>query len=172
MSFVYLDTETNGLDPSVHQVWEIAYAIDDGPVRADVVAHTLISADDDALKINGYMDRTNHLPTIKNAFLFEDEVFGALDSRTVVGANPAFDAAFLRTRWGRAPWRYRMLDVEAYAMGALGYNEPQGLATIASDLQSAGWPIPDPTHRAADDVETTRACHKALLAIYENGSDR
>lgn len=166
MSITYLDCETTGLDPNIHEVWEIAYAVDDGPIRADVVAHSLISADDTALEINGYKKRTNHLPTIKDAFLFEDEVFGALDQRTLIAANPAFDAAFLRARWGITPWKYRLFDIEAYAMGALGYEIPQGLKTIAADLTERGHDIPTPDHTAAGDVATLRACHLALKEEY------
>src|SRR5690606_20932644 len=142
------------------------YAIDDGPVRADVVSHTLIGASDEALAINGYMKRTTNMPTITVAFLFEDDVFGALDSRTIVGANPAFDAAFLRARWGQSPWKYRLFDIEAYAMGALGYSEPKGLKSIADDLVALGHTIPLPDHTAAGDVACVRAAHLALRSIY------
>lgn len=86
-----------------------------------------------------------------------------------MGANPAFDAAFLTARWGTAPWHLRLLDVEAYAMGALGYDRPRGLATITQDLRARGFEIPVPDHSAAADVAATRAAFYALRRIYGEG---
>lgn len=83
-----------------------------------------------------------------------------------MGANPAFDAAFLTARWGTAPWHFRLLDVEAYAMGALGYDRPRGLTTICDDLRAHGFDIPVPGHSAAADVAATRAAFRALQGLY------
>jgi hypothetical protein len=94
----------------------------------------------------------------------------ALDGNTLVAANPAFDASFLRARWGVAPWRYRMLDLETYAMPAFDWDAPKGLKDIAQALRDEAFPIPEPDHSAGADVETLRACHLALREIY--GADR
>ena len=162
MTLVYIDTETTGLDPDRHEVWELAYAVDNGPILSGVVAHSLRYADPTALAMNGYNDR-GVVPVPSDV---ESICRSALDGATLVAANPAFDASFLRARWGVTPWRYRMLDVEAYAMGALGYDVPKGLKQIADDLRALGHEIPAPDHSAAADVATLRACHLALAAIY------
>lgn len=161
---VYLDVETTGLDPDRHEVWEIAYAVDDGPVRASFVSHRLKWPDPDALRMNRYLDRWD--PTAERERYHEADAFEALAGATLVGANPAFDAAFLRKRWGDAPWHHRLLDVESYAMGVLGYDRPQGLAAIRADLAARGFDVPEPDHTAAGDVACLRACHKALQRIY------
>ena len=158
MSLVYLDTETTGLDPERHEIWELAYAIDDGPVYTAVVDHSLRNADPVALGLNGYDDRAKGVEPYRTV---EVACRGALEGNTLVGANPAFDAAFLRARWGVTPWRYRLLDIEAYAMGALGFDEPKGLAAIAEALECKA-----PDHSAKGDVYVLRACHKRLQAIY------
>jgi hypothetical protein len=171
VSIVYLDTETTGLDPAIHEVWEMAWAVDDGPIRQSFLAHSGISADPKALEVGGYGARwpsrlTHHEPEVA-----ELTAVLALTGNTFCAANPAFDAAFLRARWGKTPWKYRLFDIEAYAMGALGYEIPQGLKTIAADLQSLGHhDIPKPDHTAAGDVATLRACHLALKSIY--GADQ
>lgn len=162
MTFVYLDTETTGLDPDRHEVWEIAYAIDDGPVLSAFVPHSLATADREALELNGYWRR--HVGRVDDRADLHARL--ALDGATLVGANPAFDAAFLRARWGVTPWKYRLLDVEAYAMGALGFDEPRGLAAIREALVELGRDIPEPDHTAGGDVATVRACHLALRSIY------
>ena len=163
MSLIYLDTETTGLDPARHHIWEMAYAVDGGPILSAVVPHTTIGADPDALRIGKYEERGGYLPADSE---FDRCLATEIEGETLVAANPAFDAAFLRARWGKAPWKYRLLDVEAYAMGALGYDVPQGLKTIAHDLRAADWDIPEPNHSAAGDVATLRDCHLALRAIY------
>lgn len=166
MSIVYIDTETTGLDPHVHEVWEIAWAWGLNEVQSAVVAHSGISADREALRINGYLHREGWVYDGHDAASAERDFADALHGNTLCAANPAFDAAFLKARWGKAPWKYRLFDIEAYAMGALGYEIPQGLARIAADLTDKGYDIPTPDHTASGDVETLRACHLALMKEY------
>lgn len=162
MTYVFLDTETTGLDPDRHEVWEIAFAVDDGPVKSQIVTHDLRCANSDALQIGGHTDRCDAFshPT-DDYWGFEVDLQDNLRGATLVGANPAFDAGFLRVRWQDAPWRYRLLDVEAYAMPALGLTEPKGLAYIAAQLG-----IDQPDHTAAQDVHVLRECWRALRRIY------
>lgn len=164
MTLVFLDVETTGLDPNRHEVWEIAYAVDEGPIECGVVMHSLRYADPKALAMNGYWGRgvvpqSPELADVETACRF------ALQGATLVAANPAFDAAFLRARWGETPWHYRLLDVEAFAAGILGWATPKGLRDIRNELIGCGYDIPKPDHSAAADVETLRACYKALRLI-------
>lgn len=167
MSVIYVDCETTGLDHDRHEIWELAYAVDDGPIKSGVVLHSLRHADPMALGMNGYWSRTRGVTPescqevetgLRNAFV---------PGMTLVGANPRFDAAFLRARWGVEPFHYRLLDVEAYAMGALGCEQPQGLRTVAEALRGRGFAVQHPDHSAAGDVATLRACHAALRTIYD-----
>lgn len=160
---VFLDTETTGLDPDRHSVWEVAWAVDDGPINAGIVVHRLDTADPEALVINRYHDRVqSSYGHGAQALDTESALRAALVDATIVGANPAFDTAFLRARWGVAPWHYRMIDVETYAMPVLSYDRPQGMKRITADLRAAGYEIPEPDHTAAGDVATLRAAYEAL----------
>lgn len=38
---VFLDTETTGLDPARHEVWEIAYAVGKHDILSAIVPHQL-----------------------------------------------------------------------------------------------------------------------------------
>lgn len=154
MTLVFLDTETTGLDPARHEVWEIAYAVDEGPVLSAVVPHDLGGADPKALRLNGYLDRiqgSRHVP------YYERRLISTLKGATVVGANPAFDTDFLRRRWGRAPWKHRLIDVEAMAYGILRLDEPVGLARLADMLG-----VQQPDHTAATDVLVLRDVYARL----------
>lgn len=166
MSFIYLDTETTGLDPSKHEAWEAAWAIDDGPIHSGVIAHSVIGAESKALEIGRYHDRMAWGRSIDLLHDTEAALYGALVDSTVVGANPAFDTSFLRARWGRAPWHHRLLDIETYAMPAFGWVRPRGLADVADACRVSFTEIPAPDHTAAGDVATVRACHLALRDYY------
>ena len=172
MTFVYLDTETTSLDPDTGEIWELAYAVDDGEIVADFLPHDLMHAQPAALRIGRYLDRVPDVirGSRSASTPFETEAMKAMGRATIVGANPAFDTAFLRARWGHAPWHHRILDIEAYAMPAFGWDEPRGLKDVAEACRSRtslrGRDIPEPDHTAAGDVATVRACHLALRDYY------
>lgn len=159
MTFVYLDIETTGLDPDVHQVWELAYAVGDDAISVGRLEHDLRFADPAALRIGRYWDRRD--PLMRAGDRFEFDAHEALSGATLVAANPAFDTAFLYRRWNTMPWHYRLLDIEVYAMPALGLDTPKGLAFIADQLG-----VEAPDHTAAGDVAALRSCHRKLQAHY------
>lgn len=164
MTLVYLDCETTGLDPDLHEVWEIAYAVDDGPVNSGCVMHNAVGADPEALRLNRYFDRFNGDDYFHDALRFEFDVRQALTGATVVAANPSFDTAMLRARWGCELWHHRKIDIETFALPLLGLKQgrPRGLADIAAALH-----IQAPDHTAAGDVYTLRECYRALWAKYD-----
>lgn len=164
MTFVFLDLETTGLDPAKHQAWEAAYAVGlDGPVQHGLLPHDAANADPAAMHLNNYLVRMEQAnQDLKTALKFEGAFKTALQGATLVGANPAFDAAFLKARWGDTPWHYRLLDVEAYAMPILGYDSPKGLKDIYADLTNLGHDIYKPDHSARADVLCVRDCFRVL----------
>lgn len=168
MTFVFVDLETTGLDPAKHAVWEAAYAEGlDGPVKHGFLTHDASTADPAAMFLNDYINRTKGANDLVAALQFEGEFKTVLQGATLVGANPAFDAAFLKARWGDAPWHYRLLDVEAYAMPILGYDSPKGLKDIYEDLTSLGHEIYKPDHTARADVLCVRDCFRILTNMAD-----
>ncbi len=162
---IYLDLECTGLDVNRHQVWEMGWAVDDGPIYAFLVPHHIINADPKALEIGRYVERQGWRYDTYLADQMERTLFDDLQGQTIVGANPAYDTAMLRSRWGlgaETPWHYRLLDIEAYAAGILGHVLPQGLLRIAEELRNRGHEIPEPDHSADGDVACLRACHYVL----------
>ncbi len=127
---LFVDTETTGLDPYLHRVWEVAALRFDPATQAVVGEHVwqlpldageLADADPEALTLNGYHERRwpdDGLTPLAD-FVLE---FGALAGDAhLVGANPAFDADRLgrlfRRVGGEPTWHYRVIDVEALALG-------------------------------------------------------
>ena len=164
MTLIFLDTETTGLDPKRHEIWEIAYAVDNGPIRSAIVPHKFTNPDPKALAMNGYLDRA--VDANPDQF-FESDLLDEITGATIVGANPAFDTAFLRARWNEAPWHHRLWDVEAYAAGVLALDSLKGMAGIAQTLRDLGADVPQPDHSAAADVAALRASFYALRTIAE-----
>lgn len=167
MTFAYVDTESLGLLPDRHELFEIAWALDDGEIKSTFLPHSAICYQESALKINHYEARMAEGFDVRAAMDLELRCYNDLAGCTFVGANPCFDIQMLSRRWGHEGlWLYRPLDVEVYAMGALGHDEPQGLARLTHSLRRRGWMVPEPDHTAAGDVATVRAAHVALRTIY------
>lgn len=160
---IFLDTETTGLDPAKHEVWEIAYASLDGEIERFFVEHDVGTADPKALDLGGYHARYKHPTPLGRIARIAHEISlrNLLRGATLVGSNPAFDAEFLSRRWDRSPWHHRLLDIATFAMPALGYDRPMGLATIAHDLG-----IEAPDHTAAGDVHVLRESYRVLADTY------
>lgn len=175
MTYLFLDTETFGLDLD-HDVWEIAYAFDDQKVQSSFVEHDASNAEPEALDINGYRERFTGVNKT-DAGLFESRLISlaTLEKPTLVGANPSFDAERLLKRWGlshsQAPWHYRMIDVSVYAMPLLGLDKPAGLYQVAQILRDGfGMKIAESDHTAANDVECVRDVFNALRWQYERAN--
>lgn len=106
--FVYVDGETTGLDPRIHQMFELAYARDSDSVRRLILPHTLRNAEPAALEVNRYHERgiaDQHVLTgqhLRAALQVFEDAFLPADPDgqplTWVGCNPRFDVGFL---WGK-----------------------------------------------------------------------
>ena len=156
---IFLDTETTGLDPDKHEVWEIGWAINDEPVRSATVPHSLKTADFTALEMNGYWERGSADFATE---LLDLELRKLFENNTIVCANPTFDRMFLLKRWGHEPYHYRSIDIESMALLCFEWERPRGLKDIVDELNSRRFNIDRPDHSAAKDVEVLRECYKAI----------
>ena len=158
----YIDTETTGLDPRIHQPYEVCYWREDEPEPfTHRVPHTLEHADQQALKIGRYWERDFAPGGGVSAGTLGYRLRGV----TLVGSNPAFDAAMLTRVIGTPVWHHRMIDVSNVAMVVFDTDRPLGLADVRTRLADAGYDVPEPDHTAEGDVRTTRAVYEALRAI-------
>lgn len=176
MTLIYLDCETLGLDPLIHDIWEVAWAIEDDEVRSGFLSHNDLDADPMALEVNGYAERfgdrnpmtVDPLPEGELRRLFEFYADLKAPGLTVVGANPNFDLQRLSLRWGGAtPWHYRAIDVESMAMGVFDYILPPSLWDLSNMMVGLGFDIPLPDHTSAGDVECVRAVYQSLVEMRD-----
>lgn len=161
----YIDTETTGLDPRIHQPYEVCIwrADEDTPSTYDL-PHTLEYADPQALAIGGYHSR-KFMTFLDAGGTTRHRVLRKLSGVTLVGSNPAFDAAMMRRYIGTEVWHYRHINVADVAMTVFNWGRPKGLADIVLALAAEGYDIPEPDHTAEADVRATRAVYEALRTL-------
>ena len=179
MKLLCLDTETGGLDPAEDALVEVAwceFGTDD--YHSLILPHDPLLVGEFARKINGYDERRLDDPW---KWATRDEIWrlrAALNGATLVGANIAFDEAFLKANHFTG-WHYRKLDLEAYALPKVGYVPDKygtglalpGLADVTAWLNERGWNVPTPDHTALGDVRTTVAVLAAFTEIYERAAN-
>lgn len=152
-----VDTETLGLDPERHAVWEIGIILRAGCTETEHLwqirptRRQLRRADAKALDINGFRERfavprgaqaADMLAPGGPKPMTRNQVRAAINAMltkaVMVGSNPAFDASFLRVFLGSAPWHYRVVDFATLAAGYLhGKGEQVDLPYSSRELSRA-----------------------------------
>lgn len=175
----FVDTETTGLDPFLHDAWEIAVILRaDGQDEEHVfrIKPDLSNATDEALRINRYHERTAAPGwTWDDPHTAATRLHSLLDGAVLVGSNVPFDAEMLTHLFGRyydqpRPWHYRTVDVVTLAVGSLygrasEWTRKDCDATWYAKIgQAIGWPWR--THDVSRHVEveppTAAVAHTAL----------
>ena len=162
----FIDTETTGLDPRIHQPYEVCIWREDWQAPNTFgLPHTLEHADPAALVIGRYWDRGCE-------YRVGDHTTARVVARhlrgvTLVGSNPAFDAAMLTRVIGTPVWHHRTIDIGTVAMVKFGLDFPIGLREVFERLVDRGHDIPGPDHTAEGDVRATRAAYSALVHPQE-----
>jgi DNA polymerase III epsilon subunit-like protein len=143
----FVDVESTGRDPDVHEIWEIGLIARDhtagtAEFRWLIEPSRLRSAEPDALRIGRYYQRTADVQWSDPARVAY-ELARLIDGAVVVGSNPGFDKDFLRpflADFGQAyTAHYRPLCVTTVAYGYLcGRGEADGLRwPLSSDEVSS-----------------------------------
>lgn len=137
-TLAFLDTETTGLDPRRHEVWEIALILRDTNGHENehlwqirpAEGHLRFIADPEALRINNFTTRfavpadaevadVLNTPIPLRFMELAERLHQMLKDVVLIGSNPAFDAAFLHQMLGIGlpPWHYRTVDIATLAAG-------------------------------------------------------
>lgn len=169
---VFIDTETTGLDPARHELWEIALITANGleNVWRPKPKH-FERADAGALRITSFYERTEDGWPWESPRKAASDITFWTSGMHLVAAVPSFDATFLTAllgRYGLVPaWHYHLVDVEALAAGRLGIAPPWDSAALADAL---GIDSADPQfakHTALGDARWAKAIYEAVLGREE-----
>jgi DNA polymerase III epsilon subunit-like protein len=175
---VFVDTETTGLDPDRHEIWEVALIVD-GREYVWQLPVDLGRADARALEVGRYHERTD--PRTWTPPSAVAEFFARLTrGRHLVGAVVSFDEERLRRllrAHGACPeWHYHLIDVEALAVGYLhGYEHGRddslpveiGLPWDSEALSREVGVNPDlfDRHTALGDARWAKAIYEAVIGV-------
>jgi len=165
----FIDTETTGLDPTVHEVIEFA-AIKVTPQGQRTRYHTLIkpehieTAHPKALQVNGYADDPSRWEDAPPLAAKADEISLFLANCILVGHNVSFDEAMLKGSFAQAGLNlslpHRKIDTITLVYEHLF---PLGLRTASLDATRAflGWSV-EGGHRAEKDAEDAERLYRLL----------
>lgn len=190
---VFLDTETTGLDPRTHQIWEIGVILrDEYGLETEAlwqIRPDLATADPKGLEIGRFHERFKvpegvdavqvdsdgglwKLALHEMLHDFQDVVRGA----HLIGAVPSFDDAFLKAllqpRDRRIGWHYHLCDVENLAVGYLAAKGEPLSPPWDSEVLSAKLGV-DPSryerHTALGDARWARDVYDAVMGGEPRG---
>lgn len=126
MSVVFVDTETLGLDPDHHPIWEVALILPHGEeatFHIRVTPREVSLAHPKALEIGRFEERYSEDGALPPRLVAETLHQLIRPGDHLAGAVVSFDEERLRRllwRFDLAPrWHYHLIDVEALAAGCL-----------------------------------------------------
>lgn len=156
--FVFVDTETTGLDSSSDSLVELSYATLDSEIKTLYFGVTEVPDFIDSLT-KFYERGVDKQPEATMEQI--DEFRNLLEDSTMVAANPSFDKGFLEEEqlWTA---HYRMLDIESYAMARLGLEYVPSMIDIVDRLRAMGYSLTEPDHSSYNDVMAMREAYKIM----------
>lgn len=180
----FTDTETTGLDPDRHDVWEVAVCrrfAHGGRENVSVYQFrpNLENADPRALDIGRFAGRfvvpdgfdaaridpiTGSVIGIPRA-VAQQRLHRMLAKAVMMGSNPGFDAGFIKKLLnGNTPWHYRPIDIVTLAAGKLGLISQENMPLKSEDISNVvGVKVPvDQRHTALGDALWVRDMYDAL----------
>lgn len=164
---VFVDIETTGLDPTVHEIIEIAILPLKGPVwQTKIKPEHIEKASPKALEINGYQDHPEDWDDAPNFKLIAPEITMRLKETMICGQNIQFDMGFVRSLFKRHGLLLKGVPYSWVDTVTLAYEHlvPLGvpdlkLGTICDFLGISN----EGQHTAAADVYRTRKAYLKML---------
>lgn len=167
MSLAFVDTETTGLDPERHEIWEVGLIVHDQEHHWWLPVD-LGRADGRALAIGQFHDRypDTNVTGFAPLHAFAAEFAELTRGRHLVGAVVSFDEERLRKllRANRAcpEWHYHLVDVEALVAGKLGIAPPWDSNALSA--KAGVDPEQFDRHTALGDARWAKALYEACIS--------
>jgi len=173
---VYVDTETTGLDPDLHRIWDVAVQTYEPDGSFEVIEFTIRltqreiqQADPRALEIGHFHERYSE-EDASGEFGVLLTLQALTQGKYLAGNVVSFDEERLRRRmwhYGLVPgWHYHLIDVEAVAAGALSLEPPWNSEAISAAL-GVDLPAENLRHTAAGDADWARRIYEAAMEYPE-----
>jgi hypothetical protein len=192
---VFLDSETNGLDPRVHEAWEVAaWNLTTGHrceffVNIGDVAAFMGRSEPKALRVGRFLDRypLDDAPTREDTRAALDGLCDVLDggrevnlrdprpAPVILGSKPTFDMDFvgnLMRTYNYPPgvvaklWHHHPIDLGSYAAGVLGRE--LGTESLSAEAVARMCGVEPGGHSAGGDVTSGGACYLLLRQAARN----
>lgn len=184
-NLVFLDLETTGLDPHVHEILEVAFIVrnpEPSPTATDMLETTFHfalninerHADERALEVNRYWERWKKpvneggFPAVQTDEWAAGVFLNHLRDAIIVGNNVQFDVRFIERfllDCGCAtitPWFYHPVDLKALVAGTFNLGEPPW--STREIAEAARVPIPADAHSALVDARWNRDVYDAVYS--------
>lgn len=159
----FIDTETTGLNPELHEIIEICIITRDEVYHTKIAPERIHYANLDALRINGYRGKDwAHAPTFKQV---APKIKSILQGCTLAGHNIKFDLEFLNESFSNNGFDFhvghRTLDTVTLAYEHL---YPLGLMSLSLDSirRFLGWSL-EGNHTALKDCNDTKRLFEYLI---------
>jgi DNA polymerase-3 subunit epsilon len=177
---LFVDTETTGLDPTKHEILEVA-AIRTTPDAKQVLTtyHAKIkplrieTAEPKALEINKYSAEEWTFDKCVNPEVVVRALMAMSHNTVLVGHNVSFDEGFLtallRQFYATVPWGYHKIDTVALAWPLFMYTPAEGvsLEKVCRYLGTTN----KPEHRAMNDALACRDVYLSLMSRWEKACE-
>jgi oligoribonuclease (3'-5' exoribonuclease) len=180
---LFVDTETLGLDPDLHAIWEVAAIlynpetdkVEDTQVwQLGLTSEQMAQADPVALDICQFEKRRADSIMHTDPFEFAVEFAALASGYHLAGAVVSFDEERLRRLLAQHgvdhTWHYHLIDVEALAIGYLNAREdpPDAATRLPWKSDSLSWALgvePDEAgrHTAMGDAKWALAIYRAVM---------
>src|SRR3989344_1051301 len=170
-NLVFVDVETTGLSPDIHEIIEVAAIVADGRTFSEVKSYSckikpehIERAEKEALKINGYSpEEWREAIPAKEAF---NKVANISPNGVIAGWNVAFDWEFLEHAFTREgiihKFDYHKIDVPSITYAQLFKMGRFASLSLWSVAPLFGIKLPS-IHSAMEDVRATYEIFKKVL---------
>lgn len=189
---IFLDTETNGLNPKIHEVLEIALQIVDllnGKKKASFQTIVKLSkekwdqSDKESLRVNGFSwEEVSQGMSLSQTSEEIVNLFSSWDIRrkkaVFICQNPSFDRSFFAhlvdpDKQEHLQWPYHWLDLASMYWAIAMTHSKQGKSPLpweggySKDQIAATYHLPSEAkpHRAMNGVEHLILCYEAVVGF-------
>lgn len=180
MKTIYIDTETTGLDPELHDIWQLSGIIEiDGKVMQEfdckIRPVNFASITDEALRVGGVtVENLEAFPPVQHVFNWFEGLLGEFvdpydrrDKFTFYGFNAPFDDAMLRAWFKKCGCPYYgsyfwwpVVDVAGLAhtkLMKMGKRQTMPNFKLGTVAEALGITPEGELHNALTDIRLTRA---------------